>query len=774
MARDADVGVAPTTSRPVDEEAGLLSGDAGRERRRARSWFWRHLNAWSDLCTHPIVVCVVVLLVVCGLVYVEEARSKAGDDGSFVRVAHEVWLGSEMPGVKRLIFERNRKVLEASGWRMKLWTEGDIGAANFPLTHATLERGRAFREITGEPVYSMLVDLMKYEVLLRYGGLYLDTNVELFKDVAPLFHQALRENKEVFMVSDPGDSRFLSAGMFGAPAPGARVFETLLNSTGWLENVDFSKRCVANAITGPVWLSHVITTNGLEDTVMRLDRDVAYPLGCGENEYDTCVRHVEAPPKKDAEARAAMEHTAVNWRSLNGEEQSFSTYLWRKYKRLTTGSDYWNPTKSESVLVKEADESFWNISIPCSPIADENPRAYAMDHFSFHGASWQDGCAAKDRQNMVVEWLEGNVPSNEELVHQWAMSFIRMLSPAPAPALITRIRLHQSKGTYKKARLIVSMSSLRGGASLLGEALATASNHPLDSTLWERDGAMRSDAYFANYISLGDWWSVNTLPKADDGSWRWKLRTYLLAIGVKEATIDASLNYPAEFLNEVQSRAWDAGIDKVYVVMIGASLYHDEALFKRSSVTLNRILKMDKVDASDAPVLLCLQRANKLDMYASQARAAAGTAPLQQIRAYAEPYDAYNITVRNLTELGAREQIKFNRVAFNGFVDRDKKWFDFVRRALKSTGQECAHFKYEEDLATPEQLARTVLQLHDAYQLDLNAEALSLLKLERVNDYIQAADFTNIADLGPNALHFLRRTPQDKPVITELLAPRDK
>ena len=134
----------------------------------------------------------------------------------------------------------------------------------------------------------------RFERVLDVGGfdevrslvstrrLYLDTNVELFKDITPLFRRTVREKKEVFMVADPGDSRFYSAGIFGAPTPGAQVFEKMLNSTNYLRGIDFGKRCIANAITGPVWLSHVIRANTLDETILRFDRDVAYPLGSRE------------------------------------------------------------------------------------------------------------------------------------------------------------------------------------------------------------------------------------------------------------------------------------------------------------------------------------------------------------------------------------------------------------------------------------------------------------------------------------------------------------
>jgi len=355
---------------------------------------------------------------------------------------------------------------------------------------------------------------------------------------------------------------------------------------------------------------------------------------------------------------------------------------------------------------------------------------------------------------MVIEWLEESVPADDSLVHQWALSFIRMLSTAPATSLITRVRLHESGGAYKKSRLILSTSSLRGGASLLGEALATASNHPLNSMLWEREGSMRSDAYFANYITLGDWWSATAIPKQDDGSWRWKLRKYLLDVGVKEATIDASLQYPGEFVNEVLSRAWEAGIDKVYATVIGNSLKSDEETMERATKALGDILGA----ATEEPVLLCLERANKLDMYVSQVRAATGTAPLQQIREDAEPFDAHKLPARDRKDLKNPAPIVFNDKAFNRFLKMEDAWSDAIKRVLDEKTKQCVHVAYEEDLSKPTALAQTLKSLHDSFQLDLNVEALGLLKLERVNKYVDEDDFTDMSDLGSSARKYLHRT----------------
>ena len=63
--------------------------------------------------------------------------------------------------------------------------------------------------------------------------------------------------------------------------------------------------------------------------------------------------------------------------------------------------------------------------------------------------------------------------------------------------------------------------------------------------------------------------------------------------------------------------------------------------------------------------------------------------------------------------------------------------------------------EYEQHLSTSAALQNTISRLRDEFGLDLNEHALSLLKLERVSDYVDARDFT--APLPANARVFLRR-----------------
>jgi hypothetical protein len=60
----------------------------------------------------------------------------------------------------------------------------------------------------------------------------------------------LGAGREAFFVADPGDNRFISAGMIGALAPGSRLLARVIQNQEYLNGVDFAQHCIANALTG--------------------------------------------------------------------------------------------------------------------------------------------------------------------------------------------------------------------------------------------------------------------------------------------------------------------------------------------------------------------------------------------------------------------------------------------------------------------------------------------------------------------------------------------
>ena len=531
----------------------------------------------------------------------------------FPLVAHEIWLGDEMPTVKRLLFERNREVLAPWGWELRLWGVGDIDETNFPFTHAALRRGLERFEATGDNVWSMVGDLMKFEILHRVGGLYLDTNVELLRDPSPLFWDTASAGKQAFFVADPGDNRFVSAGMIGAVAPGSALLGAVISNGAYLDGVDFAQHCIANAITGPVMLTaHLENDKKLLDTVSIFDRDVAYPLACGENYLDPCVKRMDQradeneneKEKAEAAASKARADAAATARSMSGVgSSSLGAFLnaknapppppppvgalrrvartaadvaataakWREEDEARREAEWRRnavSTTSSWRVVVENDGARWNATVPCRAVARLYPDSYAIDHFSVGGASWQQNCDRLEKAELMTKWVEEKTSPDAELVHDWAMSAVRFLGgPERGREFVKRIRLHSTNGVSGRARLMLVASSLRAGGALLNEMLETTADHPVDSKIWYREDEARADAFFVTYVTLGDLWSHGAFSRVREGSWQDKLRAYLLQNGVSRSAIDNAHVDPETFVEETLERLWESGIDVVHAML---------------------------------------------------------------------------------------------------------------------------------------------------------------------------------------------------------------
>ncbi len=90
------------------------------------------------------------------------------------RTIHRVWLGeNEMPaeceGFASTFVHQN------PGWEMRLWTEADLPSLD--ITDSERARARSASELS---------DLVRYELLHRFGGVYVDTDVECRRPLTAL------------------------------------------------------------------------------------------------------------------------------------------------------------------------------------------------------------------------------------------------------------------------------------------------------------------------------------------------------------------------------------------------------------------------------------------------------------------------------------------------------------------------------------------------------------------------------------------------------------
>ena len=178
------------------------------------------------------------------------------------KIAHQIWIGSDLPDYKKYFVKSIKTNLK--GWDHVLWKTKDITREQFPNTFEYIEKAKIAGEDIGVSKWAQIADLMRYELLRRYGGVYFDSNMELFKDLTHIINtenkrgtRFIGANEEPcgLNCSEPGGIKFLSNGFF-ASIPRGEVL-TKATSKEMLDSIDFNSYWV-NRQTGPYYLRKAI------------------------------------------------------------------------------------------------------------------------------------------------------------------------------------------------------------------------------------------------------------------------------------------------------------------------------------------------------------------------------------------------------------------------------------------------------------------------------------------------------------------------------------
>ncbi len=115
------------------------------------------------------------------------------------KIIHHIWLGCPLP-------QRYKKYLKSwqklhPDWKHKLWTDADL--KNFKLNNqAIFDKAENYGERS---------DIWRYEILYRYGGLYVDTDIECLKPFDTLHY-----NYDFYAGIMSADIPFVNNALIGA------------------------------------------------------------------------------------------------------------------------------------------------------------------------------------------------------------------------------------------------------------------------------------------------------------------------------------------------------------------------------------------------------------------------------------------------------------------------------------------------------------------------------------------------------------------------------
>ena len=172
------------------------------------------------------------------------SKSKSMKTSPIPKIVHQIWVGGPLPPILKLYTDdwKNMK-----GWDYRMWGNDDLNEDNFPLTLHLIKRILKLEK----PVYAMIADLMRLEILYHHGGVYLDTTFEKVRNLTSLLDQPDYRYVMANEIPDPDLELPFISNSFIASIPRYIVLKRLLSKEK-LSHVNI--KGLANEQTGPYFV----------------------------------------------------------------------------------------------------------------------------------------------------------------------------------------------------------------------------------------------------------------------------------------------------------------------------------------------------------------------------------------------------------------------------------------------------------------------------------------------------------------------------------------
>lgn len=90
---------------------------------------------------------------------------------------HQIWLGKGE--INELRMKLHRTLIDTNkNFEVSLWRHQNITIANFPISFNLLQTISEKHKTSAKSIYAMAADILRYEILLKFGGIYIDFKFE--------------------------------------------------------------------------------------------------------------------------------------------------------------------------------------------------------------------------------------------------------------------------------------------------------------------------------------------------------------------------------------------------------------------------------------------------------------------------------------------------------------------------------------------------------------------------------------------------------------------
>jgi mannosyltransferase OCH1-like enzyme len=218
---------------------------------------------------------------------------------SIPKIIHQIWLGP----LKSPKEAMDSWVQNHPDWTYCLWTED-----NLPV----MVNYQAFLESDN---YPQKADILRYELLYQFGGIYIDADVHCLKSIDTLYADWL-EGGQYFVAANEGnkDNPDLMANTFIASSKGHPFLKSVI------KGVDINKEGGAWEITGPKYFTEAIYN--FKPVIKILPSKIFFPIHHGDKDQ-----------------------REINLEELKVDNQIYGVHLWSGTKRAYEPVWYKHPWK---------------------------------------------------------------------------------------------------------------------------------------------------------------------------------------------------------------------------------------------------------------------------------------------------------------------------------------------------------------------------------------------------------------------------------------------
>lgn len=207
-------------------------------------------------------------------------------------IIHQLWFGKELEpqDPRNTLFKQVKETAERNGFQYKLWTNADFNAETLPLTFEYSQKALAKGEELKKSRWAQVADLSRYEILHRFGGVYLDSLFEISDAFCNYIKERATQFDLIVANEDPcglecvgkSQQKYVSNGVF-ACVPGCVSLKRIIHPKT-LDMINFDSKFV-NRTTGPYLFRAGIQEE--KDNVHVVDSLLIYPSWVNDTEYRT-------------------------------------------------------------------------------------------------------------------------------------------------------------------------------------------------------------------------------------------------------------------------------------------------------------------------------------------------------------------------------------------------------------------------------------------------------------------------------------------------------